>query len=345
MRPNVSAIIPLHNRPEIIRHAVESVFWQTLPVSELILVDDGSTEDVEGEVRRLVDERRAWKDRVVFVRQENQGQSAALNNGLARAKGDWIAFNAHDDLWLPGKLEWQFRAIDKFKGRCGVCFTDAWFMNNPHMKLNLFEFFKKHYDGPLGIIEDPARLIASNQHPAWVQTCLVRADLIREIGGFDPKLRYSEDHDFLFRLALKTKFCYVSMPMALIDRSPAEIRHTGESENWHQEEFCLKADQYRFEKQLSLSQDLEADVRATIRKNLRSIHSSWANLYLASGDYSKAREALSAAARYDLTANIAFKWILTRISPALAKRVVSMRDRSKPAQRHDRESWKAHVIS
>ena len=345
MSRSVSAIIPIYNRPEIIRHAVESVFWQTLPVSELILVDDGSTEDVEGEVRRLVGETPAWKDRVVFVRQENQGQSAALNNALARAKGDWIAFNANDDLWLPSKLEWQFRAVEKFKDQCGVCFTDAWFMNNPHMKLNLFEFFKKHYDGPLGIIEDPVRLIVSNQHPAWVQTCLVRADLIREIGGFDPKLRYSEDHDFLFRLALKTKFCYVSMPMVLIDRSPADIRHTGESENWHKVEFCLKADQHRFEKQLSLSRDLEPDVRATIRKNLRSIHSSWANFYLASGDYPEAREALSAAARYDLTANIAFKWVLTRISPALAKRVLSIRDRGAAGGRPDRVSWRQEKIS
>ena len=343
MSPSVSAIIPLYNRPELIRSVVDSVLGQTLPVLEVILIDDGSTEDVEGEVRRHMQENPAWRDRVIFVRQENQGQSVALNNAIARAKGEWIAFNANDDLWLPWKLEWQFRAIERFKDQCGLCFTDAWFMNNPHMKVNLFEFFKKHYGGPVGIIEDPARLIASSQHPVWVQTCIARTDLIREIGGFDPKLRYSEDHDFLFRLALITKFCYVSMPMVLIDRSPADIRHTGESENWHKEEFCLKANQYGFEKQLSLSQNLEPDVRASIRRNLRAIHSSWANRYLVSGDYLKAREALSAAARYDLTANIAFKWVLSRISPTLMKRILSIRNRNKPASRPDRTSWKEQI--
>ena len=345
MSPSVSAIIPLYNRPEIIRHAVESVFWQTLPVSELVLVDDGSTQDVEGEVRQLVDETPAWKDRVVFVRQENQGQSAALNNALARAKGDWIAFSAHDDLWLPGKLEWQFRAIEKFKERCGLCFTDAWFMNNPYMKVNLFDFNRTQFDGAIGMIDEPARLIASNQHPVWVQNCVARADLVREIGGFDPKLRYSEDHDFLFRMALVTKFCYVGMPMTLIDRSPSDTRHSGEAENWHKEEFCLQADQYRFEKQLKLSDGLGEDVKALIRGNLRSIHSAWANWYFGKDDYDKAQESLSIAAKYDLTANIAFKWCLSRISTKLTKRVLAIREHCTPAPRYDRVSWRGEKNS
>ncbi len=345
MSPSVSAIIPLYNRPEIIRQAVDSVFWQTLPVSELILVDDGSTEDVEGEVRRLVDETPAWKDRVVFVRQENQGQSVALNNAIARAKGDWIAFNANDDLWLPAKLEWQFKAIEKYKDQCGLCFTDAWFMNNPHMKANLFKFHKTHYAELFGIIDHPTALIASSQHPVWVQTCIAPTHLVRKIGGFDPKLRFREDHDFLFRMALETKFCYVGMPMTLIDRSPADIRHIGESINWDKEEFRLRAMQFQFEKHLKLSEGLGEDVKSLIRRNLRSIHSSWANWYLGSGEYDKARESLSIAAQYDLTATIALKWALNRVSPVLAKKVLWIRDHYDPGTRPDRASWRQEKSS
>src|SRR5208337_1035359 len=98
---------------------------------------------------------------------------------------------------------------------------------------------------------DPARLIVS-QISVWCQTVIVRADLARSVGGFDPFLRYSEDRDFLFRAALVSTFCYVGMPMVLIDRSPVDLRHMGEAKNWEREEFRLRMDQYRVEKQLSL---------------------------------------------------------------------------------------------
>ena len=55
-----------------------------------------------------------------------------------------------------------------------------------------------------------------------MQTAIARTDIVRQVGGVDPNLRYSEDHDFMFRLSLATQFCFVSMPLVLIDRSPAE---------------------------------------------------------------------------------------------------------------------------
>src|SRR5208283_4035089 len=197
MAPSVSVVIPAYNRFGFLKLAVESVLRQTVPVSEVIIIDDGSTDETPVMVPKLIAEDPAWRERVRYYSQANQGQCAAVNNGLEKATGEWVGLNAHDDLWLPWKLEWQFRALDKYKDS-GLCFTDAWFMNNPHMKMNLFQFAGKNFPGTLGIISDPARLIA-DQHPVWVQTCIARADLIRRIGGFDSKLRYSEDHDFLFR--------------------------------------------------------------------------------------------------------------------------------------------------
>jgi len=147
-------------------------------------------------------------------------------------------------------------------------------------------------------------------------------------------------------MALQTKFCYVGMPLTLIDRSPADIRHVGASQDWHKEEFSLTADQYRFEKQLRLSNGLskKEDVRRVLRKNLAAIHSSWANLYFARGDYGKAREAISSAAKYDLTTSLALKWVLSRLSTNLTKTILSIRDRFKPGTRPDRVSWKEESI-
>lgn len=338
MNPQISVIIPAYNRLDTLVHVVESVLAQTVPVLEVIVIDDGSQDETSTLMPRYIAERPGWGGRVRYFRQDNQGQSAALNHGISKARGEWLGFVAHDDLWLPWKLEWQLRAIQKYPD-CQLCFTDAWFMNNPHMKQTLFQFYGSNLTGPMGIVSDPVRLVVG-PHPMWTQTVIARADVVHRAGNYDAFLRYSEDHDFLFRMALLTKFCYVSIPMVLIDRSPADIRHVGEGQNWHKVEYCLRMDQRRFEKQLSLSEGLPADVRKTIRANLRSIHSHWATCHLRNNNYAMACESVRTAARYDLTPGIAAKWFLTTAAPKLARKILIARDES-GAARHDRTSWQA----
>jgi hypothetical protein len=210
-------------------------------------------------------------------------------------------------------------------------------MNNPHMKQSLFEFAGFHTTETLGIVQDSARLVVG-LHPVWLQTVLARTDLLRRIGGLDPHLRYSEDHDLLFRAALVTQFCYVSMPMVLIDRSPASVRHIGPSELWHKVEYCLRMDQYRFEKQLRLSAQLSNEMRTLICENLRATHSQWANCYLRSRNYAKAREAARTAVRYRRTFAAMVKWLLISTAPSLARIFILVRER-RDAPRYDRTSW------
>jgi len=130
MQPTISVVIPVYNRFDCLKRSVESVLAQTLPVSEVILVDDGSIDGTSELLPRYIAENQMWRDRVSYVHQDNQGPNVARNTGIAHAKGDWLAFNDNDDLWLPQKLEWQFQALDQFKDQCGACITDAWFMNN-----------------------------------------------------------------------------------------------------------------------------------------------------------------------------------------------------------------------
>ena len=337
MTPSVSVIIPVYGRFDLLKHTVESILAQTCPVSEIILIDDGSMDETPQVLPRYIAEKPAWRERVRYFYQENQGQSVALNNGIARAKGEWLGFNATDDLWLPWKLEWQFRALEKYKDQCSLCFTDAWFMKNPHTKMTVFQRNGNQGHELLGMIRDPARLIV-NQISVWIQTVIVRADLVRSVGGFDPFLRYSEDRDFLFRAALVSTFCYVGMPMVLIDRSPVELRHMGEAENWHREEFCLRMDQYRVEKQLSLGGELDSDIRKSIRRNARDIHNQWANVYLEQGEFRKAGAAMSTAMGYCPGFEMALKWVLTRLTPKLAKKVIEVGRRHR-AHRCDVSTW------
>jgi glycosyltransferase involved in cell wall biosynthesis len=331
MSPTISVVIPVYNRFELLKYAVESVLAQTLTVSEVILVDDGSIDDTSELLPRYIASNPTWRNRVVYVHQENQGPNVARNRGISEAKGEWLAFNDNDDLWLPQKLEWQFRALDQFKDQCGACISDAWFMNNPFMKMTLFQLAGKEHSQAVGVIEDPLSYMLETSsivgvHPVWLQNLVTRTDLARKVGGFDPQLRFGDDDDFAFRLGCETKFCYVNMPMVMIDRTPPAERHLGANERWDDDDFRLQMAQKRFEKRLLLKHDYSTEVRNSIRGQLAAIHSGWANWFLEKREYGKARHAITEAARIHLTPNIAIKWALTRSIPGLARRMALARE-------------------
>jgi len=330
LNPSVSVVIPVYNRFELLKYSVGSVLAQTVPVAEVILVDDGSFDGTSELLLEYIAENPAWRERVRYFHQENQGAGAARNFGVTQAKGEWLAFNDNDDLWLPQKLAWQFRALERFKDQCGACITDAWFMNNAEMKMTLFQLAGKQHCGVIGMIEEPLRYMLERNssegiHPVWLQNLLTRTELAREAGGFDPGLPFGDDDDFAFRLGRVTKFCFVNVPMVLIDRKPAAERHIGVQECWDTAEFHLRMAQSRMQKRLRMSEGLPADVRRMIRGDLAAVHSGWANWYLEKGQYKKAREAVSEAAELHLTVNIALKWGLTRFAPWLARTAASIR--------------------
>ena len=336
MNPKISVILTAYNRFELTKRAVESVLAQSLPVSEIVLIDDGSFDGTSELLPSYIAENPTWRERVRYFHQENQGPGAARNNGIAKATGEWLAFIDNDDLWLPQKLEWQFRALDEFKDQCGACITDAWFMNNSYMKMTLFQLAGKQHSETIGIIPEPLDyMLETNSivgvHPVWLQNLVARTELAREVGGFDPKLRFGDDDDFVFRLGCKTKFCFVNLPMVLIDRTPPADRHVGENKRWDDDDFRLQMAQQRYEKRLRMNNAFPAKIRNRIRKDLAAVHSGWANWFLKRKEYAKAREAVAEAARMHLTPNLALKWALTRLFPAVARKLAhcARRERSR----------------
>jgi hypothetical protein len=182
-----------------------------------------------------------------------------------------------------------------------------------------------HHEGTMGVNPNVLKLLVRPGGAGMViclSSILARADLIRKTGGFDLRLLYSQDSEFLFRLAMLTGFCYVNRPLVRFDRSPAEIRHVGVSAEWNKLDFWLQDSQIRLEGLMRLSEGLPANVRNVIRERLSGVHSGWTNWYLAMGQYGKARQAVTQAARLDLTFNIAVKWLLTWLSPRLALRTI-----------------------
>ena len=319
MNPKVSVIIPTYNRAAAVTRAIESVLAQTAADLEVIVVDDGSS---DGTGRILGD---TFGDRIRYCAQTNHGVSVARNKGIEEARGEWIAFLDSDDLWEKEKLEYQFNALERFGPQCGACYTDTRLFNHPETR-TLFQMAEESYrhEETMGVSSDVLRLLVRPGGAGMVvhlSSLLARADEVRKAGGFDSNLKYGEDSEFMFRLAMRTGFCYVNLPLIGFDRSPAEVRHVGVSSEWNKFEFWLRNSQLRLEGLLRLNH-LPERIRGIIRERLSTVHSGWANWYLETGEYGKARQAVSKALQLDLTFSHGMKWVLTWTSPRLALRAV-----------------------
>jgi glycosyltransferase involved in cell wall biosynthesis len=327
MNPKVSVVIPTYNRAAKVRSAIESVLAQTFSDLEIIVVDDGSS---DGTGKILAE---SFGEQIRYFAQANQGASVARNKGIGEARGAWIAFLDSDDEWEREKLEWQFNALERFGPQCGGCYTDTRFFNHPE-KRTMFQMAEGSYrhEGTMGANPDVLRLLVRPGGAGMVvclSSLLARAEAIGRTGGFDLKLLYSQDSEFMFRLAMLTGFCYVNRPLVRFDRSPAEIRHVGVSADWNKLDFWLQDSQLRLEGLMRLSERLPGKVRKLIREQLGGVHSGWANWYLETGQNGKARKAVWRAAQLDLTFNVAAKWLLTWVSPPLALRTIRSHQETK----------------
>jgi glycosyltransferase involved in cell wall biosynthesis len=323
MSPKVSVVIPTYNRAEKVGRSIESVLAQTFRDFEIIVVDDGSTDETGATLKRV------FGDSIRYYFQANQGVSVARNKGIEEAKGEWIAFLDSDDLWEREKLDWQLEALHKFAPCSNACYTDVRFFNNTESR-TMFELAEANYKHAeeIGINVDALRLLVKPGGAGMVvclSSFMANRSVIKKCGGFDRRLLYSQDSEFMFRLAALTGFCYVKRPLVLFDRSPAEERHVGVSAEWNKLEFFLQDSQLRLEGLQAFASNQPRDVRMLIRKQLGSIHSGWVNCHLSKGDLARARAAAVRALRMDMRPGYLAKWLLVYVCPQLAFRAVQRR--------------------
>lgn len=188
---DVSVIIPTYNRQNFIIESALSVINQTYKNFELIVVDDGSTDETEKKVTRLI---KFYKDyRIIYKKfDENRGPAFARNRGAEIAKGEYIAFLDSDDLWLKNKLKEQINFMKK--NNFLISQTDEIWIRNGK-RVNQMEKHKK----PSGdIFEKSLKLCTVS--PSSV---IIKRDIFFEFGGFDESFLACEDYDLWLRLSLK----------------------------------------------------------------------------------------------------------------------------------------------
>lgn len=271
--PTVSVIIPTFNRSKLVVNAIQSVLCQTYQDYEIIIVDDGSTDDT-------VEALKPYMDRIRYVYQANLGASAAQNRGLQLARGKWISILASDDLWLPTKLEAQLNAVASLGKDFGACFTNCDFFGNTHVTPSAFELAGLHEELPFGPLEEPFKVILAPHAAIYVQSLLVLRSLVEYPNGFDERIVVSEDTDLLFRLAFKTKFCFVNERLVRIDRTPS--REVGLMELFSRsDDRAFGSREHIFQKWICLPGNMDPELRQRLKEMLKLLYYHWlvAKLY------------------------------------------------------------------
>lgn len=209
MKYRISVVIPTYNYGRFIGNAIESVLAQTIPVDEIIVVDDGSTDDTE----RVV---RGYGGKVRYIKQDNKGVSAARNTGVENSSGDFIAFLDADDTWLPKTVESQ---IEKFREdeKIGLVHCASRIFDGKTGKTIFLNTLGKE-----GWVADDLLLF---EEPS-VNGCvfMVNRKAFDAVGGFDTRLKIGEDWDLCYRIARKFKVGHISKPLVNV-RSHGENSH------------------------------------------------------------------------------------------------------------------------
>lgn len=198
MHYKVSVIIPCYNHAGGLPAAIQSVRAQGWPGVEIIVVDDGSTD----ETQKLLHELRGSDLRC--LRQQNQGPAAARNTGIRAARGDWIAFLDADDYWLPGKLAAQFELLARH--------PDAGFS---YGGLRLRASDGSEREVKCDFSERQLLLVLLEGSRLFTTTVIVRRSGLKRTGLFHTGLRTGEDWDLWLRLAARYSGVGVSKPLAV----------------------------------------------------------------------------------------------------------------------------------
>jgi len=183
----ISVIIPTYNRAVLLEKTIHSVLNQTQEVNEIIIVDDGSTDNTKEMLNNLSN------DKINYIFQENSGVSKARNTGIAMSKNEWICFLDSDDIWHENKIEKQ---IHFHKNNPHIFFShtdELWIFNDKIIKQ------KKHQLKPSGFCFEeniPNTLIGAS-------TLMIHKKVFEDIGNFDETLVACEDYDLWLRILLK----------------------------------------------------------------------------------------------------------------------------------------------
>lgn len=203
----ISVVIPLYNKSEWIVGTIQTVLNQRFQDFEIVVVDDGSTDDGPSKVKSIDD------CRIRLVCQSNAGVSAARNRGIEEARGEFIAFLDADDEWHPDYLATQKALIENYPA-CDVFATNYEF-RNAQGQITPTILHKLPFDGDTGILSNYFEVASCSHPPLWTSAVVVRRSAIQSVGGFPVGIKSGEDLLTWARLAVRHPIAFTTIPVAI----------------------------------------------------------------------------------------------------------------------------------
>lgn len=194
-KPTVSVIIPTYNRAALIGKTIENVFQQTYQDIEVIVVNDGSTDNT-------LEKLASFGERIRVVSQPNAGPSAARNRGVAAAEGEIIAFQDSDDSWMPSKLERQVALLNRAGSDVPCCLCSAEMHFTHRGPCTSFDLAWLRPATESGLWLNVPEVLATTS-VLFNQCAAIRKSVFRKIGGFNEAYKYMEDYDLALRLSFE----------------------------------------------------------------------------------------------------------------------------------------------
>lgn len=211
----ISVVIPLYNKEKQIVNTLQTVLNQTFQDFEIVIVDDGSTDNSVAESQKVKDSR------IKIVHQSNAGVSAARNRGIEEAKYDLIAFLDADDEWKPNFLFVLYNLFLKYP-ECSVYACDYELKySNGATKYNIIR--NLHIEGNDGIMSNYFEVAYCSSPPLWTSAIIVKKDAIKSLGGFPVGIKSGEDLLTWAKIALNFKIAYTKERLSVYNMGDGYI--------------------------------------------------------------------------------------------------------------------------
>ena len=220
MSPRVAVVIPCYNRQQYLAQAIQSVLDQTWTNTELVVVDDGSTDGSREVLASFGDRIRV----LTHPGGVNRGQSASINLGIENSDSEYVAILDSDDWWAPEKLRLQVDYLEAHP-EVGLVYANGYQVNadgSPRWRI----YGSRHEEH-----SDPARVLA-DCYFLVPNHALVRRSVFEQTGGFDERLRAAQDHDMAIRIAEVTKLAYIPEDVFFYRRHDDSISKRGTKTRW-----------------------------------------------------------------------------------------------------------------
>lgn len=205
--PLVSTIIPTYNRAATVSETIDSVLKQTYPNIEIIVIDDGSSDNTQDVLRK-------YGTQIRNIHQPNAGQMAARNRGIREAHGEIITFLDSDDLWLPQCVERHVQILRKAPDGVPCSLANGWLHFADGRRMTSFQNSHLHCSEKEGLCLNVPDILAT-RFVMFCQFIAIRRKALQKARGFDEDLKFMEDYALPLRLSLLGPWAFFSEPLVI----------------------------------------------------------------------------------------------------------------------------------